>query len=336
MKTNFLPFINDITASTAGYSLLIKRRNKIVLKKYCGLANTKTNTRITSKTNFRLASNTKPFTAMGIMILKERGLLSFDDTISSFIPDFPSYGENVTIRQLMTHTSGVPDHEKPLYKQLHKKNEPTIYDSLEVLKQEKKTLFIPGSTYTYSNSGYVLLALIIEKISQQKYADFLKKNIFMPLKMTATVVLDETKPIISNRALGYKKIDKSYKLFDYDPLNYIIGDEGIYSNPYDLLKWKEAWFSEKLVCKKLLEESLTPQLLPNGKINACGFSWFISEYKGRKIIYHDGEWVGFTNIMLMYPEKDITVIFLSNTNNFITEDSRLSIALNLLEQKYYE
>ncbi len=323
MNTNIDNIFKQFNQNTPGCAVCVVQNDQIILEKSYGLANLENKIPITPNTAFRLASLTKPFTAMAIMILREKGILDFDDELDKFFPDFPEYGKGITIRQLLTHTSGIPDHEQPLYKKIKKGEEPTIYNSFEILKEQKGTFFKPGSQYKYSDTGYVVLALIVEKTSGKRYSDFLAKNIFIPLKMNNTVVLDETKPALQNRAYGYKKIKSKYKLFDYDPLNYIIGDEGIYSTIRDLAKWPKAWSKTILVSEKVLQEALVPQ----GK---CGFSWFIQNEK-RKIIFQDGSWVGFNNIMLTEIKTGITAILLSNTTQFPTEQKRVNIAKKILD-----
>lgn len=311
---------------TPGCAMSVVQKEEVILEKCYGLADLENKSFITPDTAFRLASLTKPFTAMAIMILRERGLLDFDDTIIRFFSDFPSYGRTVSIRQLLTHTSGMPDHEEPLYASLKKGEEPTIYNAIEVFKSKKSTLFKPGTCYQYSDAGFVMLALIIEKVSGEKYSQFLTNNIFIPLGMSNTVIMDETKPTIHNRAYGYQKTRNIYKLFDYDQLNFIIGNEGIYSTIKDLVRWRKAWSQEILVHQEILQEALIPQKLNSGKVGRCGFSWFLENRNGRTILFHDGFWVGFNTIMLTETISETTVIILSNTTAFPTERKRVNIA----------
>lgn len=317
--------------NTPGCAVSIVRNEKVEFEQYIGLADLQNQTPITETTAFRLASLTKPFTAMAIMILKEKGLLSFDDTLGSFFPDFPRYGKDITLRQLLSHTSGIPDHEKPLYKRIKKGYEPTIYDALDVLKKEKTLLFPSGTKYEYSDAGFVVLALVIEKVSREKYGTFLEENIFKPLKMKNTLVVDETKPEIKNRAFGYTKRNNKWELYDYDPLNYVVGDEGIYSTGKDLPLWQKAWTEELLVSRKTLNEALENKTLKNGGKSRCGFSWFIEELRGKRIVFHDGFWVGFNNIMLTDCNKDATIIMLSNTTEFEGEKKKIDTALKIVE-----
>lgn len=327
---NINSLFQQFKKNTPGCAVCVIQNNKILFKQCFGLANLENKSPITPDTAFRLASITKPFTAMAIMILKEQNKLDFDDPVTKFIPDFPAYGDNVTIRQLLTHTSGMPDHEAPLYKQIKKRGEPTIYDSLEILKKRRRLLFGSGKKYTYSDSGYVVLAIIIEIVSGLKYSAFLKKYIFKPLRMNNTIVLDETKPSINNPALGYKRKRNSWILYDYDPLNFIVGDEGIYSTIRDLAKWNRAWNTNVLVGKQVLGEALSPFVLYSGKNGLCGFSWFIDEK--REIRFQDGFWVGFNNIMLTKLDTNSTVIMLSNTNEFAGEEKKVETALTILKK----
>ena len=193
---------------------------------------------------------------------------------------------------------------------------PNIDDSLLVLKQQKQLLFPAGSKFQYSDSGFVILALIIEKVSGLSYRDFLTVNIFKPLNMANSDVLDDTKPKISNRAYGYRTLKNGFKLFDFDPLNYIVGDEGVYSSLNDMVKWNQAWEKPILVSQTTLP---------------TGFSWLITNYQQENIIYQDGWWVGFRNIILKIPSKNTTVIILSNRTDLETTKQRIAVAFAVLK-----
>lgn len=328
---------SQINSSTPGYGILVKSGKKIILEDYRGLANLKKGTAIQSFTSFRTASITKQFTAMAIMILKERGAISFDTPISNFFPNFPDYAKKVTIRNLLTHTGGIPDHEKMLYAEIKNLKEPSMYDALRVLAQEKESLFEAGSQFLYSDAGYVLLGLIIEKITGQDYRKFLSNNIFKPLGLKNTSVMDKKEVKIKNKALGYKKTKEGWVLFDYNPLNYILGDEGVYSTPLDLSRWIEAWESNILVSKKILEEALTPFQLKNGSDGKCGFSWLIEKKGKAKIMYQTGSWVGFNNIILSDTDDYIKIIYLSNNTLLPLQQDKIKFAKKMVkEYKLYD
>jgi len=358
-----------ISKNSPGYAMAVVKDGKTVLTETAGLADLDNGIPITTKTAFRLASLSKQFTAMAVMILAERKKLNLENKLTDFLPNYPAYGKKVTVRQLLTHTAGIPDHEKPIYKSLRatersvaisanaprndeRHSEPTIYEALEVLKNQPIPLFPPGSRYQYSDAGYVLLALIIEKISGLSYRDFLQRNIFSPLSMSGSDVLDKTKPKIKNRAIGYKISDLYYtgrgrcqdnrddnngitskfEVFDYDPLNYIVGDEGVYSSLDDMIKWNLAWDEEKLVSRKSLAAAMEPAKLTGGKFGKAGFSWLLRKFNGDKIIYQDGVWVGFRNIILKIPEQKLTVVILSNRTDLDTKRQRVSIVYSVAQK----
>lgn len=328
---NFNNLFIDNVFPAPGFSMLVNDRRKILLEKSIGLANLQTLKPITPNTAFRLASLTKQFTTMAIMILKERKLLSFDDRIEKFFPDFPNYGKNISIRQLLTHTSGIPDHEKLLYKKINFGEEPNIYDALYVLNQQKKLLFKSGEKNQYSDSGFVLLALIIEIVSKKSYSDYLVENIFLPLKMKNTIVIDNASISIQDKAIGYEKIGNNWKEFDYDPLNYIVGDEGIYSTANDLINWSEAWLTDVLVSEKTLSEALSAGTLTNGSLGKYGFSWLIDTKNNSKLVYQKGTWVGFRNIIMIDLISGASIIFLSNSMMLTNErDQRVQNAKAIL------
>jgi len=341
MKKNidFINFLNQQPKLQSdlepGFATVVLKNNQVVWQKCVGMSDIDKKIPITPITNFRLASLSKQFTAMAVMILAERKKLNPENKLTDFFSDYPAYGNKVTVRQLLTHTAGIPDHEKQLYQKIRPRGEPTMVDALEVLKNQPDPLFMPGNKYQYSDAGYVLLALIIEKVSGLSYRNFLKQNIFSPLGMTNSDVLDQTKPKINNRVLGYKNNDgKNFEVFDYDPLNYIVGDEGVYSSIEDMAKWSQTWEEEILVSQKCLAEAMTPAKLANGNFGKAGFSWLTGEFNGDKIVYQDGSWVGFRNIILKIPEQKLTVVILSNRTGLDTERQRISVAYSVA-QKFF-
>ena len=310
---------------TPGAAVLVIRDGKVVHRKGYGLAVVKTRTPIKPDTSFRLASLSKQFTAMAIMILAERGKLDFDDPLAKFFPRFPSDMRRITIRQLLHHLSGLPDHETLFLKR--KKiscnwprsaktppdpYEPTSHDALELLARQKQLEFAPGTEFRYSNAGYVVLGQIVEKVSRTSYGKFLKKEIFDRLGMHKTVVSDGKHPRVPNLALSYAQKVGVYCDIDYTPLNRIVGDDGVFSSLDDLGKWIGALKSEALVKEATLQLAFTPGRLKSGEITHYGFGWFLCERFGLKTIEHDGVWVGFRNFILDFPERKLTIVVLSN------------------------
>lgn len=330
MNPSFNLLFQKYNRHTPGCAIGVVKNGNLINQYYIGLSNLETKTPISKNTAFRLASLTKPFTVMAIMILKKKGAISYDDTIRRFFCGFPSYGDTITIRQLLSHTSGLPGHEKPLYDCIKQSDRPDLYDALCILSQTQKPYFDPGSRYQYSDSAYVMLALIIERVSGMRYSEFIKHTIFQPLQLKNTYVCVSDTTQIPHRALGYRRIGKKYEVFDSDPLNYILGDEGIYSTIPDLAIWTTAWETDVLTNKSNISLATKPYRCLNGTLGRCGFAWFIDPYKN--IRFQDGIWVGFTNIILTDTAKQTTAIVLSNTRDFANERQRVAIASRVLEK----
>ena len=295
-----------------GAALMIIKDGKPILKKTYGLAHVQENIPVETRTNFRLASFTKQFTAMCIMMLQERGKLSLDQTLKDIFPNFPDYGKMITIRNFLNHTSGVLDYESLI------PDTATIQvldkDVLRMMMEQDSTYFMPGTQYRYSNSGYALLAMIVEKISGQSFAKFLKQNIFDPLAMTNTVAYEKGISKVNFRAFGYADENGKLVFKDQSLTSAVLGDGGIYSSVEDLFKWDQALYTDKLVSFVTLEQAFTPAILKDGTMLDYGFGWRIDEYHGFKRVHHTGQTCGFTTIIQRYPEQKFSVIILTNRN----------------------
>jgi CubicO group peptidase (beta-lactamase class C family) len=315
-------------------NVLVAKGGNIIYQQDLGYADFNSNRLLNDSSVFELASLSKQFTAMGIMILKEKNLLSYDDNIKKFFPDFPY--DNITIRNLLTHTSGLPGYEEQFEKKWDRKKIAFNKDIIEMLKQQKDTLFFkPGSSWKYSNTGYALLASIIEKVSGKSYNDFMSKNIFQPLGMAHTFIYNtrrSIKKIPANYALGFVYSDslKRYILPDslqkYDMVYYldgIVGDGCVNSTTGDLLKWDRALYTTKLVSKPALDEMLSPlvQMSARDSTSFYGFGVMVQPKAPRgKVISHTGGWPGYSTLIVRRVDIDETIIGLSNNetmNGFI-------------------
>jgi CubicO group peptidase (beta-lactamase class C family) len=305
--------------------VLVVQDGRVVHKKGYGLADIAANIPITPNTAFDLGSISKPFTAMAIMMLADRGDLRYGDPLSRFFPEFPSYARKITIWHLLHHTHGFPDYEGLFVKSgvidkdyprpskgKEEGFEPTIRDALRLLAQQKALRFAPGDKYEYGGSGYVLLALIIEKVSGKPYRRFLRENIFQPLGMNRTLVYDETRPKVENKAVSYARVGEGYKDIDYTPLNLIYGDGNVNSTVEDLYKWDQALYTERLLRAETLEQAFTPGRLNDGTEIGYGSGWLVKHSPGLRRIAHGGSWVGFRSLLVRYPDQRFTVIVLSN------------------------
>ncbi len=293
-----------------GASVMIIHHGKVVLAKGYGLADVEDNIPCGTDTNFRLASVTKQFTAMAVMILAERKKLSFDEHLTDFFPDFPTYGKQITLRHLLNHTSGLIDYEDVV----PKGTEIPVLDRdvLRLLLRQDKTYFPPGTKYRYSNSAYALLAQIVEARSGNTFACFLHENIFRPLKMTNTLAYEQGSSVVPHRAYGYSSAGITFKRTDQSLTSSVLGDGGIYSSVADLYHWDRALYTSKLVSGKMLRLAFTSGPATDHPGTGYGFGWFIGRYRGLREIWHSGNSLGFTTRIARFPEKQFAVIILAN------------------------
>ena len=295
-----------------GASVMIIQDGNVPLAKGYGLANVEEKTPCEIWTNFRLASVTKQFTAMSVLILVERKQLSLGEPLTSFFPEFPAYGRQITVRQLLTHTSGLLDYEDLIPKGTQL---PVLdRDVLRLLMQQDKTYFPPGSKYRYSNSAYSLLALIVEVRSGNTFARFLQEHIFRPLKMDHTLAYEQGLSVVPNRAYGYSPEAGGFKRTDQSLTSSVLGDGGIYSSVDDLYRWDQALYTDQLISRKLLKVAFTPGPATDHPDTRYGFGWYIGQYRGLREIWHSGTSIGFSTRIARFPDKKFTVIILTNRN----------------------
>jgi len=330
---------------------LVRKNGRTVFERGYGVRDLRSKAKIDAHTNFRLASFTKQFTAMAAMLLVRDGKLGYDETLTQIFPDFPEYGKAITIRNLLNHTSGLPDYED-LMEATEKTKGPVwtpdkqIQDAevLELLKKEKNGKFAPGTSWSYSNSGYVVLGLIVAKVSGKTYGDFLDQRIFTPLKMNRTIVFQNGKNKVPNRAFGHSKENDALKETDQSSTSATLGDGGIYSNLEDLARWDDALRNHTLLSEKEFQPALIPVKLsdgsesqwpkePNddnlhpGKPVSYGFGWFLDPYQGHPRMWHTGSTMGFRTVIERFTEADdLTVIILCNRTDLEPERLALQIA----------
>lgn len=308
-------------------NILIAEKGKVIYKKSFGNANEITKQKLNENSIFELASCSKQFTAIAIMILKEKGKLNLDDTISKFIPELANY-KNITIRNLLNHTGGLPDYMDLLDSLFDKSKIATNKDIIALFsKVQPKILFEPNTKYEYSNTGYALLASIIEKTSGKSYADFLNMNIFKPLKMTRSLVYTRrfAPRNIENYALGYIYSDSLNKYILPDDLaetksvmwlDGIVGDGCVNSTINDLMKWDRALYTNKLLSKNGMEEVFKAGVLNDKTKTNYGFGWEIENNKEfGKIVSHGGGWPGYVTYIERHITNDKTIIILQNHND---------------------
>jgi CubicO group peptidase (beta-lactamase class C family) len=293
-----------------GAVVSIIKDGSVVIRSY-GLASLEERHPVTASTNFRLASITKQFTAAAILKLVEQEKLSLDDKILKFFPDLQARTHAITVHHLLTHTSGILDYEPII------PDSQTVQvldkDVLSMLQQADSTYFLPGSTFRYSNSGYALLALIVEAVSGQPFTQFLRENIFLPIGMENTVAREET-TVIAERAYGYTRTDAGFALADQSVTSAVLGDGGIYSSVGDLYKWDQALYTNTVLSESMLEKAFTPHVTTDRMPYDYGYGWFMGIRNGVRVFFHLGSSRGFRNAIIRVPDRQLTVIILTNRN----------------------
>ena len=312
-----------------GAAVMVIQDGRILLRKGYGLASLETRAPIAPDTAFLLGSMTKAFTAMAVMILAERGQLDYDDPLSRHLPEFRGTPGQVTLRQLLHHTGGFPEFEALLLADGQidfnwprsastpsSPIEPTSKDVLALLANVQALRFPPGTKWEYCNSGYVLLAQVVERVSGQPFPAFLKEAIFDPLGMSHTVLATRTRPVIPAAATGYAQQSGIYQDIDYAPHRAVYGHSNVYSTLDDLYRWDQALYSERLVSTATLREAFTPGRLADGTPVCYGFGWRLARRSGFDVVEHGGSSLGFRTVILRVPERRFTAIALSNLSRF--------------------
>ena len=310
--------IDQYMKSLPGWNgtILVARKGEVLISQGYGSANRENDVPNTSLTKFAIGSMTKAFTAMAIMILQERGQLAVQDPICKYISDCPAGWKPITLHHLLTHTSGIQSYTEsnlPIQTNITTCQEFELEEALAIAKALPQD-FVPGTQYSYSNTGYYLLGAVIEKVSAESYETFIQKNILQPLGMNETGY-DRSSTIVKHRASGYS-IDQNGDI-DNTPFwdvsqRYAAG--GLYSTVGDLYKWDQALYSDQLVSKETLATIFTSMVtIPND--GGYGYGWVISKQSGHRVISHGGDLPGFHSQITRYPDDQVTIIVLTNVDN---------------------
>jgi CubicO group peptidase (beta-lactamase class C family) len=303
------PYDGDVP----GASLLVVKDGQVVLSRGYGRSDLARGTEAGPATSYRLASVTKPFTAAAILLLAQDGTLSIDDPVRTWLPSLPQVADGITLRHLLNHTSGVLDYEELMPKPY----DGQILDAgvLALLEAQDRLYFPPGSTHRYSNSGYALLALVVERASGTAFADYLRSRIFEPLGMHHTHARIEGGADIPYRAWGYTAIGDGWAPTDQNAYSAVLGDGGIYSSIDDLARWDAALDDDRLFTAgtRALAFGRHVQVSSEPEATYYGFGWRVTGDGGRQ--WHNGESVGFRNAFVRWPGQRLTVVLLSNRND---------------------
>lgn len=307
-----------------GAAVIIVQNGTVTYKQAYGRQELSSDLPMTTKSNFRLASLTKSFTAAAILILIDDGILSLDRRLTDIFPDFPAYGQKITLRHLLGHTAGLRDYEGLIPSGV---TEPVKdRDVLELLKKQKSGYFEPGTQYRYSNSGYAVLAEVVAKESGTSFASFLKARIFRPLWMWESVAYEKGISTVSHRAYGYSKSESGFSLTDQSLTSSVLGDGGVYTSVEGLYLWSQSWTTGRLISTPLIDQAFTSGVLSGGKKTGYGFGWSLGSYRGLSRQSHTGSTIGFRTAIQRFPEKDFMVAVLMNRANVAPWDLAERIA----------
>ena len=341
----FAPLANG---KSPGVAVLVRKAGRNIFERGYGARELRTFAKIDAQTNFRLASCSKQFTAAAIMLLVHDGTLHYDEKLTDVFPEFPPYGKAITIRHLLNHTSGLPDYEDLMFAAETPRSTwiwtPTrqIQDAevLRLLEKETAGKFAPGARWSYSNSGYVVLGLVVARVSGEPFAQFLRERIFSPLDMTQTLAYERGKSEVAQRAYGHSKEDGGWKETDQSATSATLGDGGIYSSLDDLANWDEALAQHTLLSEAEMQPALTPVKLadgsqpkwpansdrPEGTPVAYGFGWFLDSYRGHQRMWHYGDTMGFHSYMARFAADKLTIVVLCNRTDLDPEALALKAA----------
>ena len=302
-------------------NVLIGIQGTAIYKHSFGYSDLRTKIPLNIKSVFQLASVSKQFTAIAIMMLHEQGKLEYSDTVQKFIPNFPY--KNITIRELLSHRSGLPNYMYFSGKYwLKKKEYLTNQIVLDMMVQYKpRPEFLPDRKYKYSNTGYAMLSLIVERISGMPFHEFMDVNIFQRLGMMNTFVYDHNnRKTIEYETKGYNKNRrKSYEDF----LDGVTGDKGIFSTVEDMFLWDQALYSEQIVKQSTLDEAFTPASYDYKRDNNYGFGFRLDTLAdGSRIVYHGGWWRGYNSLFVRRLDDHTTIIILCNKVNWSFGDPK--------------
>ena len=326
-------FAGLVPGDAPGFAALVKRDGRVLFRRGFGVRDLRSKAGIDARTDFRLASCSKQFTAMAVMLLVHDQKLRYDETLTQVFPEFPGYGKSITVQNLLNHTSGLPDYEE-LMTAVEKKGpiwsaerQITDQEVFELLGKESRGKFAPGSKWEYSNSGYVLLGLIVAERSGQSFAEFLKQRIFAPLGMADSLVFKKGKDQVPGRAYGHSRQNGALVETDQSSTSATQGDGGVYSNLEDLGRWDDALRHHTLLSPGEFARAITPVQLPAGAEQklaedvpdslralaaSYGFGWFLDRTSPHPLMWHYGETMGFKSAVLRYFDRELTVIVLSN------------------------
>jgi CubicO group peptidase (beta-lactamase class C family) len=300
-----------------GVAIAVVKDGTIAIAKGYGLANVEHQVPVKPETVFQSGSVGKQFTATGVMLLVEAGRLALDDPITKYLPEGAPRWNGITVRHLLTHTGGTTDYP-PKFDFRRDYTEAALVTRAAAIP----LAFAPGTKWSYSNIGFLLLGVLIHRVTGEFYGDFLNEKIFQPLGMTTTRIISEA-DIVPNRAAGYRLVKGELKNQEWvAPTLNTTADGSLYLSVLDLAKWDAALYTERILRRDSLKRMWTPVTLRSGKTHAYGFGWALGDIRGHRIVEHGGAWQGFKSAIVRFPDDRLTVILLANLAD--TDPSKLA------------
>lgn len=331
-------FSSVTSSQEPGLAVVVREKGRTVFERGYGMRDLRSRLPIDRHTDFRLASFTKQFTAMAVMLLVHDGKLRYDERLTDVFLQFPAYGRGITIRNLLNHTSGLASYEElwaSRYAGTPPEQIPQIDDAgvLALMERQTGTKFPPGTSWEYSNTGYCVLAMVVEKVAGIPFAEFLRRRIFAPLGMRLTLACVYGGAGVPHRAYGYTRVAGKWMETDQSSTSATLGDGGIYSSVDDLVRWDDALRNHTLLSEREMRPAVTPVVLPAGAAHqpegpagepvAYGFGWFLNPYRDRPQMWHYGSSVGFRTVIERFPEDGLTIIVLCNRTDL--DPARLAL-----------
>ena len=320
-------FARFVGAHTPGGVVIVLRDGKTLYQAAYGLSNLKRGTPLSVESVMHIGSVGKQMTALALMVLAEEGKLKYDDPVSKYVPELKHFGDDFTIRHLLHHTSGLRDYNAALEDRLYARAAyPTNADLVAVLSQMKGPARRPGAAFEYSNPGYELLAVVIERVAKQPFPKFMQTRIFDPLGMTHTFSLPNptrrADPLVAMSYTGSSAAPEAYPSDDFDGL---YGSGSIYTTLGDMALYDEALYTGALVSTDTLQEAFQPAKLNNGKTEPYGFGWELETYQGQSYVAHSGGWLGFNSDYVRFPDEHFSVIALLNRDYGYPDEPRIAL-----------
>ncbi len=320
--------------SEPGVAVIVAKNGQAIFRKGHGMANLELGVPIGPDMVFRIGSVTKQFTAVAILILAEQGKLSLDDSVTKFLPDYPTHDYLITVKHLLTHTSGIKSYTSmPEWIPLWRKDF-VVQELIDFFKYQPM-VSAPGKRWAYNNSGYILLGAIVEKITGQTYGEFIQQNIFEPLGMEHSYY-DNPSQIIPQRVAGYDKSTNGFVNAAYISMTQPYAAGALASTIDDLALWDTALYTEKLLKLETLKQAHISYQLLDGSPTAYGFGWMISEYAGHRVIEHSGGIHGFRSHTIRLPDDHAFVAVLSNNGGKSPQSLVFKISALVIGEPYQE